>query len=40
MAERLQKENPQTFSLPAFHRAFLMTGQAPLEAVEKNIGEF
>jgi len=32
-------KNPETFSLPAFHRAYLMTGQTPLEAVEKNIGD-
>lgn len=37
MADRLRQEMPDSFSLPAFHRAFLRTGQAPLEAVEKNI---
>ena len=40
MAERLKKENPEAFSLPAFHRAYLMTGQTPLEAVEKNIAGY
>jgi len=37
MADILKSERPNTFSLPAFHRAFLMTGQTPLEAVQKNI---
>ena len=37
MGERLKEETPATFSLPAFHRAYLLTGQTPLEAVEKNI---
>ncbi len=40
MAEWLKKENPAAFSLPAFHRAYLMTGQAPMEVVEKNIELF
>ncbi len=39
MAGQLKKENPKTFSLPAFHRAYLTTGQTPLEAVEKNIAD-
>lgn len=37
MAERLKRENPGAFSLPAFHRAYLLAGQTPVEVVEKNI---
>ncbi|MCK6690772.1 MAG: DUF885 domain-containing protein [Thermoanaerobaculia bacterium] len=37
MADRLKRENPGAFSLPAFHRAYLMAGQTPVEVVEKNI---
>ncbi len=37
MIADLKKKHPKTFSLPAFHRAYLMTGQTPIEAVEKNM---
>jgi len=37
MIAMLKKKHPKQFSLPAFHRAYLMTGQVPVEAVEKNI---
>jgi uncharacterized protein (DUF885 family) len=37
MADRLKQENPDIFSLAAFHQAYLMTGQTPLSVVDKNI---
>lgn len=37
MAEIVRKEIPDAFSLPAFHRAYLMAGQTPLAVVEKHI---
>jgi uncharacterized protein (DUF885 family) len=40
LAERMQAEHPDLFSWPAFHRAFLMTGQTPLQVVEKHICAF
>ncbi len=40
MADDLKKKNPENFSLPAFHSAFLRTGQTPMEAVVKNIEGF
>lgn len=37
MIAAMKKKHPKEFSLPAFHRAYLMTGQVPVETVERNI---